>query len=245
MTPLLETRGVWQRFGGLIANSDVSISVGRGEIVGLIGPNGAGKSTLFNLIAGVLPPTQGSIWFDGEDVTRLPAAERCQRGVGRTFQVVKSFETMSVIDNVIVGALVRNTVMRVARRKAYEVLEFCSLAARANVLASDLVPSEKRRLEVARALALQPQVLLLDEPTAGMNPQESARFVDFVHRVRDEQQIAVLLIEHDMSVVMRVSERITVLDQGEKIAEGGPDDIRANDRVIEAYLGKSGMENGR
>src|SRR5205807_2155511 len=117
-TPLLETRGVWQRFGGLIANSDVSISVGRGEIVGLIGPNGAGKSTLFNLIAGVVPPTQGSIWFDGEDVTKLPAAERCVRGVGRTFQVVKSFETMSVVDNVIVGALVRNTVMREARQKA-------------------------------------------------------------------------------------------------------------------------------
>ena len=127
--PLLETRGVWQRFGGLIANSDVSISVGRGEIVGLIGPNGAGKSTLFNLIAGVLPPTQGSICFDGEDVTALPAAERCQRGIGRTFQVVKSFETMTVIDNVIVGALVRTTVMREARRKAHEVLEFCGLGA--------------------------------------------------------------------------------------------------------------------
>ncbi|MGX1351372.1 ABC-type branched-subunit amino acid transport system ATPase component [Bradyrhizobium elkanii] len=131
MTALLETRGVWQRFGGLVANSDVSISVGRGEIVGLIGPNGAGKSTLFNLIAGVLPPTQGSIIFDGEDVTKLPAAERCQRGVGRTFQVVKSFETMTVIDNVIVGALIRNTKMRIARQKAYEVLEFCGLAARA------------------------------------------------------------------------------------------------------------------
>ena len=116
MTALLEIRGVWQRFGGLIANSDISISVGRGEIVGLIGPNGAGKSTLFNLIAGVLPPTQGSIIFDGEDVTALPAAERCQRGIGRTFQVVKSFETMTVIDNVIVGALVRTTVMREARR---------------------------------------------------------------------------------------------------------------------------------
>src|SRR5262244_2534185 len=119
MTALLETRGVWQRFGGLVANSDVSISVGRGEIVGLIGPNGAGKSTLFNLIAGVYTPTQGAIVFDGEDITKLPAAERCHRGIGRTFQVVKSFETMSVIDNVIVGALVRSTVMRDARRKAH------------------------------------------------------------------------------------------------------------------------------
>src|SRR3978361_2123048 len=131
MTALLETRGVWQRFGGLVANSDISIAVGRGEIVGLIGPNGAGKSPLFNLIAGVLPPTQGSIIFDGEDVTALPAAERCERGIGRTFQVVKSFETMSVIDNVIVGALVRTTVMKDARRKAHEVLEFCGLGARA------------------------------------------------------------------------------------------------------------------
>ncbi len=139
MTPLLETRGVWQRFSGLIANSDISISVGRGEIVGLIGPNGAGKSTLFNLIAGVLPPTQGSILFDGEDVTALPAAERCQRGIARTFQVVKSFETMTVIDNVIVGALVRTTVMREARRKAHEVLEFAGLGARADVLASVLM----------------------------------------------------------------------------------------------------------
>ena len=172
-TPLLETRGVWQRFGGLIANSDVSISVGRGEIVGLIGPNGAGKSTLFNLIAGVLPPTQGSIIFDGEDVTALPAAERCQRGVGRTFQVVKSFETMTVIDNVIVGALVRTTVMRDARRKARQVLEFCGLGPRANVLASDLVPSEKRRLEVARALATEPKLLLLDEVLTGLTPVEA------------------------------------------------------------------------
>jgi len=144
MTALLETRGVWQRFGGLIANSDVSISVGRGEIVGLIGPNGAGKSTLFNLIAGVLPPTQGSILFDGEDVTGLPAAERCRRGIARTFQVVKSFETMTVIDNVIVGALIRTTVMREARRKAHDVLEFCGLAARANEKLVELVTKVER-----------------------------------------------------------------------------------------------------
>src|SRR5579863_4452093 len=124
MTALLETRGIWKRFGGLVANSDVSISVGRGEIVGLIGPNGAGKSTLFNLIAGVYSPSQGSIIFDGEDITALPATERCERGIARTFQVVKSFETMTVIDNVIVGALIRTTIMREARRKAYEVLEF-------------------------------------------------------------------------------------------------------------------------
>src|ERR1700758_2056897 len=172
MTALLETKGIPQRFSGLVANSDISISVGRGEIVGLIGPNGAGKSTLFNLIAGVLPPTQGSIWLDGEDVTALPAAQRCQRGIARTFQVVKSFETMTVIDNVIVGALIRTTIMREARRKAYQVLEFAGLGARANVLASDLVPSEKRRLEVARALATEPKLLLLDEVLTGLTPTE-------------------------------------------------------------------------
>ena len=170
MTALLETRGVWQRFGGLVANSDVSISVGRGEIVGLIGPNGAGKSTLFNLIAGVRPPTQGTIWLDGEDITATPATERCRRGIARTFQVVKSFETMTVIDNVIVGALVRTTVMREARRKAFEVLEFTGLAARADVPASELIPSEKRRLEVARALATEPKLLLLDEVLTGLTP---------------------------------------------------------------------------
>ncbi|HEU0150603.1 MAG TPA: ABC transporter ATP-binding protein, partial [Bradyrhizobium sp.] len=185
MTALLETRGITQRFAGLTANSDVSISVGRGEIVGLIGPNGAGKSTLFNLIAGSFRPTEGSIIFDGEDVTALPAAERCERGIGRTFQVVKSFETMTVIENVIVGALVRNTVMREARRKAHEVLRFCGLDARADVLASDLVPSEKRRLEVARALATEPKLLLLDEVLTGLTPVESQKGVELVRRVRD------------------------------------------------------------
>ena len=180
MTALLETRSVTQRFAGLVANSDVSISVGRGEIVGLIGPNGAGKSTLFNLIAGVFPPTEGSILFDGADVTRLPAAERCQRGIGRTFQVVKSFETMSVIDNVIVGALVRTTTMREARRKAHEVLEFAGLAGRADVPAADLIPSEKRRLEVARALATDPKLLLLDEVLTGLTPSEAQTGVELV-----------------------------------------------------------------
>jgi branched-chain amino acid transport system ATP-binding protein len=236
MTALLETRAVTQRFSGLVANSGVSISVGRGEIVGLIGPNGAGKSTLFNLIAGVFPPTEGAIWFDGHDVTRLPAAERCRRGVGRTFQVVKSFETMTVIDNVIVGSLVRSMHMREARRKAQEVLEFTGLAARADVLASDLVPAEKRRLEVARALATSPKLLLLDEVLTGLTPAEAQTGVELVRRVRDTG-VTVLMVEHVMEIVMPLVDRAIVLDLGKVLVEGKPADIVRNPKVISAYLG--------
>jgi branched-chain amino acid transport system ATP-binding protein len=236
MTPLLDIRNVTQRFSGLVANSDVSISVGRGEIVGLIGPNGAGKSTLFNLIAGAMPPTQGSIWFDGEDVTRLPAAERCRRGVGRTFQVVKSFETMSVIDNVIVGALVREATMREARRHAHEVLEFAGLAARADVLAADLIPSEKRRLEVARALATKPKLLLLDEVLTGLTPTEARTGVELVRRVR-ETGVTVLMVEHVMEIVMPLVDRAIVLDLGKVLIEGKPTDVVRDPKVIAAYLG--------
>jgi branched-chain amino acid transport system ATP-binding protein len=236
MTTLLETRGVTQRFSGLVANSDVSISVGRGEIIGLIGPNGAGKSTLFNLIAGVFTPTEGSIWFDGADVTRLPAAERCRRGVGRTFQVVKSFETMTVVDNVIVGGLVRTTHMRDARRKAHEVLEFTGLAARADVLASDLVPAEKRRLEVARALATSPKLLLLDEVLTGLTPAEAQTGVELVRRVRDTG-VTVLMVEHVMEIVMPLVDRAIVLDLGKVLVEGKPSDVVRNAKVISAYLG--------
>jgi branched-chain amino acid transport system ATP-binding protein len=227
---LLETRGVWQRFGGLVANSDVSIKVGRGEIVGLIGPNGAGKSTLFNLIAGVLPPTQGSIIFDGEDVTKLPATARCARGIGRTFQVVKSFESMTVIDNVIVGALIRTTVMREARRKAHEVLKFCGLDARADVLASQLIPSEKRRLEVARALATEPKLLLLDEVLTGLTPTEAEKGVELVRRVRDAG-VTVLMVEHVMEIVMPLVDRAIVLDLGKVLTEGKPADVVRDPKV--------------
>ena len=191
---------------------------------------------MFNLIAGAFKPSEGTILFDGEDVTALPAAERCQRGIGRTFQVVKSFESMTVIENVIVGSLVRSTNMRDARRKAHEVLAFCGLDARADVLASDLVPSEKRRLEVARALATEPKLLLLDEVLTGLTPVESQKGVELVRRVRDTG-ITVLMVEHVMEIVMPLVDRAIVLDLGKVLIEGKPTDVVRDPKVISAYLG--------
>jgi branched-chain amino acid transport system ATP-binding protein len=234
---LLETRGVSQKFGGLVANNDISIAVARGEIVGLIGPNGAGKSTLFNLIAGVAPPSNGSIWFDGENVTALPATARCHRGIARTFQVVKSFEGMSVIDNVIVGALVRARGVRAARDKAFEVLDFTGLRSRADALASALTPAEKRRLEIARALATAPKLLLLDEVLTGLTPSEAQRGVDLVRRIR-ELGTTILMVEHVMEIVMPLVDRAIVLDLGSVLAEGKPADVVRNPAVISAYLGE-------
>ena len=234
--PVITARNLSKIYKGARALDGTSFQIPAGRIVGLIGPNGAGKSTLFNLIAGVLPPTQGSIIFDGEDVTRLPAAERCQRGVGRTFQVVKSFETMTVIDNVIVGALIRNTKMRIARQKAYEVLEFCGLAARADKLAADLVPSEKRRLEVARALATEPKLLLLDEVLTGLTPVEAQTGVELVRKVR-ATGVTVLMVEHDMTLVNRVSDRVIALNYGRVLAMGSPSEVQHHPDVVAAYLG--------
>jgi branched-chain amino acid transport system ATP-binding protein len=234
---LLEVSHVSQRFGGVVANKDVSLAVTRGEIVGLIGPNGAGKSTLFNLIAGVMPPTEGTICFDGEDVTALPAATRCKRGIARTFQVARSFESMPVIDNVIVGSLVRTGSVSSARDKAMEALDFTGLIHRADALASELIPSEKRRLEFARALATSPKLLLLDEVLTGLTPSEASYGVELVRRSRD-RGVTILMVEHVMEIVMPLVDRAVVLDLGRVLAEGRPADIAGDERVIKAYLGE-------
>jgi branched-chain amino acid transport system ATP-binding protein len=247
--------GITIRFGGLTAVKNVSFTIPNGSIVSLIGPNGAGKTTFFNVLTGLYKPTLGRVYLGERDVTAMAPHRIASIGLARTFQNIRLFNLMTAEENVLVAmhSHMKSGVFRtVARSKAQrreeregrefarELLDFVGIGGVRDEYARNLSYGDQRRLEVARALALRPQVLLLDEPTAGMNPQESARFVDFVHRVRDEQKIAILLIEHDMSVVMRVSERITVLDRGEKIAEGGPDDIRNDQRVVEAYLGKSG-----
>ncbi|WP_375461248.1 ABC transporter ATP-binding protein [uncultured Enterovirga sp.] len=236
MPPLLSIETVSRRFGGLTAVSEVSLAVGAGEIVGLIGPNGAGKSTLFNLIAGAIPVSSGTIRFEGEDITGLSAPDRCRRGIARTFQVVKGFDSMSVLDNVVVGALVRHPQAGRARAKAAEILDFAGLASRAGAPAGDLTPPEKRRLEVARALATEPKLLLLDEVMTGLTPTEAQRGVELVRRVR-ETGVTVLMVEHVMEIVMPLVDRAFVLHLGRELAHGKPAEVAVDPGVISAYLG--------
>jgi branched-chain amino acid transport system ATP-binding protein len=264
---LVKARGVTKRFGGLVAVNAVDFDIPRASIVSLIGPNGAGKTTFFNMITGAYVPTSGEITFDGHPIVTtkgrkvrsMKPHEVTALGIGRTFQNIRLFGTMSALDNVLVGQHPHlrtrwwDAVMRTPRNKAeeeasiergHELLDFVGLGARPHAWARNLPYGDQRRLEIARALATSPKLLLLDEPTAGMNASETRELTDFIRKLRAELGLTVLLIEHDMRVVMGISDRVTVLDYGEVLAEGSPAAVRANPRVIEAYLGRGAAEGG-
>jgi branched-chain amino acid transport system ATP-binding protein len=234
---LLKIERVTKSFGGLVAVQKVSFDVKKGEALSIIGPNGAGKTTLFNVISGFYPPDGGEIFFNGEPIRGLRPDQICKKGLTRTFQIVQPFPELSVLDNVIVGVLSRIHQLRKARGKAMEILESVQMTERAKIIAKKLTLAERKRLEVAKALATEPQVLLMDESMAGLTPTEAYRTLDLIRKFK-EKGLTFILIEHVMEIVMNLSDRIIVLNNGEKIAEGSPKEIVSNPIVIEAYLGE-------
>ena len=238
---LLEVNGITKRFGGLLAVSDLSLNVGKGQILALIGPNGAGKTTAFNMISGFYKPNEGQIVFDGNNITGLRPDQICKFGLTRTFQVVKPFANLSVIENVMVGAFSRTNDNHKARQKASEIIELLGMQEMANRNAGSLPVAGRKRLEVAKALATDPKIILLDEVMAGLRPTETDRMIELVRQI-SQQNIALLLVEHVMRVIMSLADRIVVIHHGEKIAEDEPQAIVQDKAVIDAYLGEVAID---
>ncbi|HTU00354.1 MAG TPA: ABC transporter ATP-binding protein [Candidatus Sulfotelmatobacter sp.] len=234
---ILQAENLSKAFGGLAALKAVSFGIEEGEILGLIGPNGAGKTTLFNVLSGAFRADQGHVTFAGETVSHLKAPDRCRSGLVRTFQVVKPFGNLTVLQNVMVGSFLRTADPGLARERALEVMELVGLSARRDTPAKSLTTSDRKRLEVARAVATRPRLLLLDEVMAGLNPTELVQMLEILKRIRS-QGVTLLVIEHIMAAIMTISERILVLHHGEKIAEGAPKAVAADKRVVDAYLGE-------
>ncbi len=235
--PVLEVRGLTKRFAGLTANDDVSFSVNEGEIVSIIGPNGAGKSTLFNCITGFYRPSAGAVLYRGKDITGLKADRVCRMGIARTFQIVQVIGDMTVLENAMTGAFLRAPARREAVRRAEEILAFTHLLDKKDFLGSALTIADKKRLEVAMALATEPRLLMLDESMAGLTPVELQEIIELLRKVR-KQGVTLVIVEHVMEAVMQLSDRVVVLNSGRKIVEGPPRDVVVNPQVIQAYLGE-------
>lgn len=242
---ILEAKKLTKSFGGLMAVADVSVTVNSGELVGLIGPNGAGKTTLFNMLSGYYKPTTGAVYFRGQDITKLKVFETSNLGIARTFQIVKPFGKMTVLDNVMVGAFAKTGQKKEARDKALEVLDFVGLYNAKDNLAESMTLGGKKRIELARALATEPELLLLDEVVAGLNPSEVNGVIEIIRKICKDKRVTIVMVEHVMQAIMALSDRIIVMNSGRKIAEGTPEEVAHNPEVIQAYLGRGMKKSAR